>query len=62
MLTSNGTAEIKNVVTDAATGQTYLDTAYAKHSELSSLGFPHALRSVASRRVGASLVKSRLWK
>jgi hypothetical protein len=32
MLASNGKAEIKNVVTDAATGQTYLDTAYATRS------------------------------
>ncbi len=31
-LASNGMAEIKNVVTDPATGQTYLDTAYASHS------------------------------
>jgi hypothetical protein len=31
-LASNGKAEIKNVVTDAATGQTYLDSAYATHS------------------------------
>jgi hypothetical protein len=29
MLTGNGKALIKNVVTDAASGQTYLDTAYA---------------------------------
>ena len=28
-LTSNGKAEINNVVTDPASGQTYLDTAYA---------------------------------
>jgi hypothetical protein len=28
-LTSTGKAEIKNVVTDAATGSTFLDTAYA---------------------------------
>jgi hypothetical protein len=28
-LTANGKAQIKNVVTDPATGQTYLDTAYA---------------------------------
>jgi hypothetical protein len=28
-LTSNGKAQIKNVVTDPASGQTYLDTAYA---------------------------------
>ena len=34
MLTSNGTAEIKNVVTDPATGQTYLDTAYATQFQL----------------------------
>ena len=32
MLAGNGKAEIKNVVTDGATGQTYLDTAYATHS------------------------------
>ena len=31
-LTGNGTALIKNVVTDAASGQTYLDQAYAKRS------------------------------
>ena len=35
-LAKNGTAEIKNVVTDPATGQTYLDTAYAKHPELTT--------------------------
>jgi hypothetical protein len=28
-LTGNGKAQIKNVVTDPATGETYLDTAYA---------------------------------
>jgi hypothetical protein len=28
-LTSNGKAQVKNVITDAASGQTYLDTAYA---------------------------------
>ena len=32
MLTANGKALIKNVVTDAASGQTYLDTAYATQS------------------------------
>ena len=32
MLTANGKALIKNVVTDAANGQTYLDTAYATQS------------------------------
>jgi hypothetical protein len=31
-LANNGKAEIRNVVTDAATGQTFLDTAYASHS------------------------------
>jgi len=31
-LTKPGVAEIKNVVTDPATGSTYLDTAYAKQS------------------------------
>jgi hypothetical protein len=31
-LTGNNTALIKNVVTDAASGQTYLDQAYAKRS------------------------------
>jgi hypothetical protein len=31
-LTDNGKAQIKNVVTDAASGQTYLDTAYATQS------------------------------
>jgi hypothetical protein len=31
-LTSTGKAQIKNVVTDPASGQTYLDTAYATHS------------------------------
>jgi hypothetical protein len=31
-LAGNGKAQIKNVVTDPATGQTYLDTAYASHS------------------------------
>jgi hypothetical protein len=31
-LTSNGKAQIKNVVTDPASGQTYMDTAYATHS------------------------------
>jgi hypothetical protein len=31
-LTGNNTAQIKNVVTDAASGQTYLDQAYAKRS------------------------------
>ena len=31
-LTTAGTALIKNVVTDPASGQTYLDTAYATHS------------------------------
>src|SRR5882672_5259999 len=30
-LTANGKALIKNVVTDPATGGTYLDTAYATH-------------------------------
>jgi len=30
-LMSNGKAEIKNVVTDPASGQTYLDKAYATH-------------------------------
>ena len=28
-LTGNGKAQIKNVLTDPATGETYLDTAYA---------------------------------
>jgi hypothetical protein len=32
MLTGKGKALIKNVVTDAASGQTYLDTAYATQS------------------------------
>ena len=31
MLTSTGMAPIKNVVTDPATGTTYLDQAYARH-------------------------------
>ena len=31
-LNSNGTALIKNVVTDPASGQTFLDQAYAKHA------------------------------
>ena len=31
-LTSTGKSQIKNVVTDPASGQTYLDTAYATHS------------------------------
>ena len=31
-LTAKGKAQIKNVVTDAASGQTYLDTAYATQS------------------------------
>jgi hypothetical protein len=31
MLTSTGMALIKNVVTDPATGTTYLDQAYARH-------------------------------
>ncbi|MBN8990833.1 MAG: hypothetical protein J0H42_21520 [Rhizobiales bacterium] len=31
-LTNNGKAQIKNVVTDAASGQTYMDTAYATRS------------------------------
>jgi hypothetical protein len=31
-LTANNTALIKNVVTDSASGQTYLDQAYAKRS------------------------------
>ena len=31
-LTGNNTALVKNVVTDAASGQTYLDQAYAKRS------------------------------
>jgi len=31
-LAANGKAQIKNVVTDPASGQTYLDTAYATHS------------------------------
>lgn len=31
-LTARNTALIKNVVTDPATGSTYLDQAYAKHS------------------------------
>jgi hypothetical protein len=31
-LMKNGKAEIKNVVTDPASGQTYLDTAYATHN------------------------------
>jgi hypothetical protein len=31
-LTANNTAVVKNVVTDAASGQTYLDQAYAKRS------------------------------
>jgi hypothetical protein len=31
-LTGKGKAQIKNVVTDAASGQTYLDTAYAAKS------------------------------
>ncbi|MGJ5046648.1 hypothetical protein ACQR09_06245 [Bradyrhizobium oligotrophicum] len=31
-LTGNGKAQIENVVTDAASGQTYLDTAYAIRS------------------------------
>jgi hypothetical protein len=30
-LMSNGKAQIKNVVTDPASGQTYMDTAYATH-------------------------------
>jgi hypothetical protein len=32
-LTANGKALIKNVVTDPASGQTYLDTAYAAQSK-----------------------------
>jgi hypothetical protein len=32
-LTGNGKAQIKNVVTDAATGQTYLDTAFAARAK-----------------------------
>ena len=32
-LNANGTALIKNVVTDPASGQTYLDQAYATHSK-----------------------------
>lgn len=32
-LTSTGKAQIKNVVTDAATGQTYLDTAVAARAK-----------------------------
>jgi hypothetical protein len=32
-LTGNNKATIKNVVTDAATGSTYLDTAYATRSQ-----------------------------
>ena len=32
-LTGNNKATIKNVVTDAATGSTYLDTAYATRSK-----------------------------
>jgi hypothetical protein len=32
-LTSNGKAQIKNVVTDPATGQTYLDTAIAARAK-----------------------------
>jgi hypothetical protein len=32
-LNANGTALIKNVVTDPASGQNYLDTAYATHSK-----------------------------
>jgi hypothetical protein len=32
-LTANGKAQIKNVVTDPASGQTYLDTAYATQSK-----------------------------
>ena len=31
-LTANGKAEIKNVVTDPSSGQTYLDQAYASRS------------------------------
>ena len=31
-LTATGKAQIKNVVTDPATGGTFLDTAYAKQS------------------------------
>jgi len=31
-LTAQGQAQIKNVVTDPASGQTYLDTAYATQS------------------------------
>ena len=31
-LQNNGTALVKNVVTDPASGQTYLDQAYAKHA------------------------------
>jgi len=31
-LATNGKAQIKNVVTDPSSGQTYLDTAYATHS------------------------------
>ncbi len=31
-LQNNGKAEIRNVVTDPASGQTYLDTAYATHA------------------------------
>jgi hypothetical protein len=32
-LTGNGKAQIKNVVTNAATGQTYLDTAFAARTK-----------------------------
>jgi len=32
-LTGNGKAQIKNVITDAATGQTYLDTAFAARTK-----------------------------
>ena len=55
-LTDVGKAQIKNVVTDPATGATYLDTAVA-----SSTPDGQALRSVLSGREGLDF-RSSAWK
>ena len=59
-----GTAQVKNVITDPATGSTYLDTASPPGSEIFERRelAGYALRSVARMRVGSPLVRSSVWK
>ena len=73
---TRNTAQIKNVVTDPASGQTcstslrdaFLSGGRNPRIELAPLftvdqnTYAQAMRSVARRRVGASLVRSSVWK